>query len=67
VFGAVLPSGIYYKIMQYEHYIGMAFLILVFFGRGIISKVMSWILYPLAWVIQTPLDALFKAIWQALF
>lgn len=67
VFGAVLPPNIYYKVMQYERYIGMAFLILVFFGRGIISKVMGWILYPLAWIIQTPLDALFKVIWEALF
>ncbi|HHV42573.1 MAG TPA: site-2 protease family protein [Clostridiaceae bacterium] len=67
VFGAALPDKIYYQIMQYERYIGLVFILLVFFGRGIIGRVIGWILAPLAWLIQTPLNALFNAIWTALF
>lgn len=67
VFGAILPRSIYYRIMEYERYIGMVFIMLVFFGRGIISTVIGWVIAPLAWLIQTPLNALFDLIWKALF
>lgn len=63
VVGAALPQRIYYRILEYERYIGLVFILLIFFGRGIIGTVMGWIITPLVWLIQTPLDALFNWIW----
>lgn len=63
VLGAALPRRIYYNVLEYERYIGIAFILLIFFGRGIITTVIGWIISPLVWLIQTPLDALFGWIW----
>ncbi len=38
VFGAILPNSLYYKLMGYERYIGLVFLMLVFFGGGILGN-----------------------------
>ncbi|MDD2374055.1 MAG: site-2 protease family protein [Eubacteriales bacterium] len=46
IFGSMLPDKIYYKIMGYERYIGMVFLMLVLFGRGVLSRVLSFLLFP---------------------
>ncbi len=67
VLGAALPQKIYYKILEYERYIGLVFILLIIFGRGLISTVMGWIISPIVWLIQTPLDALFNWIWGLIF
>jgi len=64
VIGAVLPNRLYYGIMAYERYIGMAFLLLVLFGRGVIGQVMSVLYYPFYWLITTPVDFVFRWIQQ---
>lgn len=66
IFGALLPGQLYYKIMSYERYIGMAFLFLIIFGRGILSSVLSTISIPFTYVIWTPIEALFTMLWKAL-
>lgn len=65
IFGALLPGKIYYKIMSYERYIGMAFLLLVLFGRGVLSVVLNAIVVPFNYVIFNPIQWLFELIWKA--
>ena len=38
VFGAALPGRLYYKLMEFERVIGLAFLLLIFFGRPVLSS-----------------------------
>ncbi|MEA4888450.1 MAG: site-2 protease family protein [Clostridiaceae bacterium] len=64
VFGILLPNGVYYKLMSYERYIGLAFLLLVLFGGGILSTVLSFIANPLNHIICDPIDWLFRWFWR---
>jgi Zn-dependent protease len=66
VFGAALPGSLYYKLMDYERYIGLVFLLLVFFGRGILGSILSVIRWPFDQLILVPLQALFNWLWQIL-
>ena len=66
VFGAALPGSLYYKIMQYERYIGLVFLFLVFFGRGVLTTILTYIRWPFDQVILWPLGQLFDLIWKLL-
>lgn len=65
IFGSVLPDRIYYRLMSFERYIGLAFLLLVFFGRGILVTVLSWIAWPFNQVIWRPIEFFFTWLWQA--
>lgn len=64
VFGSLLPNTLYYKLMRYERYIGMAFLLLVIFGRGILSTVLTYIRMPFDYVILKPIGFLFEQLWK---
>ena len=66
VFGAMLPNKLYYKIMGFERYIGIAFLLLFFLGRGVLSTVLGAIRVPFDFIIMSPVDYLFSMLWQAL-
>lgn len=59
-FGSLLPNKIYFKIMQYERYIGMVFLFLLIFGRGGLFSFLSWLATPFEWLISTPINALME-------
>lgn len=41
VLTAILPARTYFKMMQYENYIGLAFLVLIFALPGVLSAIMS--------------------------
>ena len=64
VFGAVLPNRVYYKLLEFERYIGLVFLFLVFFGGGVLSTILSVISWPFNQIIIGPLNLLFTWIWQ---
>jgi len=49
ILSAVLPERQYFKIMQYEKYIGIIFLIILFAFPGLLYTIMS----PFIWVIET--------------
>ncbi len=49
VLGGILPTSQYYKIMQYERFTGIIFLLVLFMFPGLLSKVLS----PLVWVVMT--------------
>ncbi len=66
VFGAALPGKLYYKLMSYERYIGLAFLLLVVFGQGILGTVLETIRWPFDQVIVQPIDFIFNWIWKLL-
>lgn len=66
IFGAILPDRIYYKLMNYERIIGMAFLLIVLFGRGILSSVISVVSIPFQSAIFNPLSDFFTWLWQIL-
>ncbi len=66
VFGAALPGSLYYKIMNYERFIGLAFLFLIFFGQGILMKVLTVIRWPFDQAIMQPLHLLFSWLWRLL-
>ena len=66
VFGSLLPNSLYFKIMQYERYIGMAFLFLVLFGRGVLTSILSVIQIPFNYVIFKPIQFVFEKFWTIL-
>jgi Zn-dependent protease len=66
VFGVVLPDKWYDKLLQYERFIGIAFLFIVFFSRGVLTTVLGWILVPFNYVIQYPITWLFQQLQAAL-
>jgi len=66
IFGAILPDRIYYKLMNYERVIGLVFLLLVLFGRGILSSVISVVSIPFQAAIFNPLNDFFTWLWQIL-
>lgn len=59
VIGSALPSEITHFLYRYERYIGMIFLALIWFGGGIIGKVMGIFANPLIYVISKPISLLF--------
>ena len=64
IFGSMLPDRIYYKIMGYERYIGMVFLLLILFGRGVLGTILSIIRLPFEIVILQPIMWVFNHIWS---
>ena len=64
IFGSLLPNAVYYRILQYERYIGLAFLFLVMFGRGAVGTVLTAIRIPFDYVILTPMQFLFTQLWK---
>lgn len=66
VFGSALPNRIYYKLMGYERYIGMVFLLLVIFGRGILGSILGVIRIPFLFLIYNPIMWVFGQIWTSL-
>lgn len=66
VFGAVLPRAQYFKLMQYERYIGLIFLLIVFFGGNLLSRLLSTLIVPFDFLIQKPVNWLFMQLWRAL-
>ncbi|MDD2534597.1 MAG: site-2 protease family protein [Eubacteriales bacterium] len=54
IFGAALPNEIYYRVMRFERYIGIVFLMLVMFGGGILSSILRIVRIPFDLVIWTP-------------
>lgn len=64
IFGSLLPSSLYYRLMGVERYIGMVFLLIVLFARGLLSQVLSVVAWPFNQAILRPLEWLFGWIWQ---
>jgi len=51
ILSGILPQKQYFKIMQYENYIAVIFLLLIFIFPGILYKVM----FPFIWLLETSL------------
>ena len=66
IFGAILPDRIYYKLMSYERAIGLVFLMIVLFARGVLSSVISVVSIPFQTAIFNPLNLFFTWLWQVL-
>ncbi|MDD4323601.1 MAG: site-2 protease family protein [Eubacteriales bacterium] len=66
IFGALLPSDLYYKILQQERIIGLVFIIIVVFFRGALSTVLGLILVPFDFIIRQPIGWIFQQIQIAL-
>ncbi len=66
VFGALLPRKLYFQVMRYERYIGLVFLFLIFFGGGILSRVLQFLMIPFDFLIRNPVEWLFRLLWGAL-
>jgi Zn-dependent protease len=62
IFGSLLPSHIYYKLMDHERTIGLVFIAIIVFAGGIFSKVLFAIATPFFFIIQTPIDLLYDAL-----
>lgn len=58
IFGAFLPSRIYYKLMEYERYIGIAFILIIVFGGSLFSTILTTLATPFYLLITWPLDSL---------
>ncbi|MHB1453682.1 MAG: site-2 protease family protein [Saccharofermentanales bacterium] len=59
IFGSLLPGHLYYKLMDYERYIGIAFIAIIIFAGNIFSTVLFAIATPFFYIIQTPVDLLY--------
>lgn len=66
VFGAALPRDLYFRVMRYERYIGMVFLLLIFFGGGILGRILTALRVPFDLVIATPINWLFNLLRDAI-
>lgn len=66
IFGAILPNSIYYRLMSYERVIGLVFLAIVLFARGILSSIISVVSIPFEAAIFNPLSSFFTWLWQNL-
>ncbi len=66
VFGVVLPDKWYSTLLQYERFIGIAFLFIVIVFRGVLPTVLGWILVPFNYAIQYPITWLFQQLQGAL-
>lgn len=64
IFGAALPTQIYYKLMSVERYIGLAFLAIVLLAGGLLGRILSYVRVPFDYLLWKPLEAVFRAIWQ---
>jgi len=62
ILGAILPPRQYFRLLQYENYIGLIFLIIVFVFPGILSRIMS----PLKWVVSTVINMIAIPVVRAL-
>lgn len=60
IFGSLLPDKYYYTMMRYERYIGIIFLVLVFFGSGLIGKIIYFLSYPFRLLVMMPLHKFFS-------
>jgi Zn-dependent protease len=58
IFGSVLPNSLYYKVMSYERYIGMVFLLLVVFGGGFLTSILRVVRIPFDLAIWAPFHLL---------
>jgi Zn-dependent protease len=54
ILAGLIPSGRYYRIMQYENYIAIIFLVLVFAFPRVLYTIMS----PFIWVIETAIKSI---------
>jgi len=66
IFGSMLPNNLYYKLMDYERYIGIVFLLIVIFSGGAIGLILQTISIPFKFIIETPLDFIFNSIYKLL-
>lgn len=53
ILSGILPPQQYYKLIQYENYISVIFLLLVFAFPGVLGKIMS----PFTWVVSTAIES----------
>lgn len=58
-FGQFMSARLYNLLLRYERQIGLVFLFLILFGRGLLWNVLDRIASPILWVIQTPINWLF--------
>ncbi len=66
IFGSLLPGKWYYKLMDYERYIGLAFLAIVIFAGSAFGTVLQTVSIPFQFVIEKPIDFLFDSILKLL-
>jgi Zn-dependent protease len=59
IFGSLLPDRIYYKLMDYERYIGLIFIALFIFSRNIFAMIIDFLAAPFFFIIMKPIDLLF--------
>ncbi len=61
VLGLILPTRIYFKVMQYERYISLALLILLY--TGVLSKPLgllsNYVFYGVSWLAHLPFSLIF--------
>jgi len=64
IFGAMLPGKVYYKMMDYERYIGLVFIAVIIFAGNAFGTVLEKISIPFRYIIETPLNFLFDQLFK---
>lgn len=62
IFGSLLPDKLYYRFMELERYIGIIFIFVIIFAGGLFGAFLSMVSSPVFYIIQTPIDIIFRAI-----
>lgn len=66
IFGSLLPNNLYYKLMNYERYIGLVFLGIIFFAGSAFGIILQTVSIPFRFIIETPIDFIFNTIFKIL-
>lgn len=64
IWGAMLSNHLYYKLMEYERYIGLVFIAIIIFAGNAFGTVLQAIAVPFQYIIETPVNFLFNLIYK---
>ena len=62
IFGSLLPTNLYYKLMEHERAIGLVFIGIILFAGSVFSRVLYTVATPFFFIIETPVDLLFDVL-----
>lgn len=64
IFGSLLPNKLYYKMMDYEQYIGLGFIAIIIFAGSAFGTILQTLSIPFKFIIETPLNFLFDQLFK---
>lgn len=66
IFSILLPNTLYYKFLNLQRYSGVILMVIFLFARNLLGNILDVIRIPFDFIILTPLESLFEALWRLL-